>query len=288
MKYLSHMLIIMCILLTSGCTSKNSYIVEQLEATEKSLETVTIENTSLSKKLAAAKAELEDLNRKVLELEKNTALLTAEHENLELQSNEVMQEYNELKDKMTTYSTDYIKASTIASQDSNLHIDEVPLSVLSINMDFIVANDDIYIPTSFLEEYFGTSEYKIVDSDNFIYLNDFSIIKGIFWTKSHLLGPVPFETVLPGIGESFLSKDITDGYEIEHNEGNKVHTLTSSEFITDRGISIGSTRNDVKNAYGTLGTEDADHWNAVHNNSGERLVFTFEDDIVIKIVWIDQ
>ena len=57
-----------------------------------------------------------------------------------------------------------------------------------------------------------------------------------------------------------------------------------STLKNDRGITIGSTRLEVQNAYGRLGLDTDRTWTTFNHNAEQYCTrFTFEDDKVIEI-----
>lgn len=88
-------------------------------------------------------------------------------------------------------------------------------------------------------------------------------------------------------GYNDVSIDL-EGLKITYGEvGLREYVITSNIYMTQRGITIGSTRDEVRNAYGELGLDDSKVWYTFNNNveysEGNAFSFCFEGDKIIEI-----
>jgi hypothetical protein len=86
-----------------------------------------------------------------------------------------------------------------------------------------------------------------------------------------------------------------DGLKLTWGEvGLEKLEILKPKYKTQRGIMIGSSRDDVQTAYGLLGKEDSAIWYTFHDNveysEGSAYAFYFKNNVVSKIVygWVNR
>lgn len=159
--------------------------------------------------------------------------------------------------------------------------------------------------------HYVTGDHKLIWLDGVEYIS-FDLIREVYGYDSVLENPVkgyPFEgnyivgeeaivyinDLTDDLKEEFensgdykaISKEI-EGLTIVYGEvGVSEYIITEPTYLTRRGITVGSTREDVSQAYGLLGEPDADYWQTFQNSAeyseGSTYTFVFKEDLVTEI-----
>lgn len=151
---------------------------------------------------------------------------------------------------------------------------------------YLEHDGQIFISTQFIKDLFG------IEKDDYYGI----VIKG-FPCESHILKTDSIIKVQDIVDDLGLEKKCEEGnyHDIEVEvEGLKIiygevgiwdYTFTDSTYSTERGIAIGSTRDDVKKAYGQLGSMDDEIWHTFSNNvaysEGDAFKFVFDENDVV-------
>lgn len=175
----------------------------------------------------------------------------------------------------------------IKVEGDSLYIDGSPVSMPPETVLYNIDGNS-FVSTEFIKEYFGVEnqygvvahgypiESYIISTDKIIYFNDF---ENTFYKvngkeyQGDLLENVKIEL---------------DGATLLYGEPGLIeYVITKSTYMTERGITIGSTRKEVQEKYGKLGSDNDNVWRTFLGNAeyseGNKLVFTFENDIVVNI-----
>ena len=233
-----------------------------------------------------------------LQVSKNKEILS---ENLSLQKlSSQLEEYNkadkirisELEEEVLDLRQEIYEINNEVTQD----IEVIPLKdYLTIdggNMrllkesNLLSYKDETYISFELIGELYGVE-------------NPYGyMIKGLPIESNYVLGEngiVHIEDYLTMLEKKFNQQEGYDNVTIEL-EGLRItygevglieYVITSDTYMTQRGITIGSTRDEVRNAYGQLGLNDSDIWHTFSNNveysEGNAFSFLFKQDKISEI-----
>lgn len=260
-------ILVAILLLTTACsnnieTQRNEFLgqIEELQAENDSLiqdfSKVNEDLMLLNEDVIAYEEEIIAYKNKIIELEEaNMSLLT------------------ELADEEISY----IKgAYWIDGGEVNIYDEEI-----------LSANDQYYFAESFIDRLYNypprESEVSfrikgepIIDH---IYLLD-SKVEITFDSLDNLIGYTGVED--PEEMRKIELDGLNGGYGIE---GGTLH-ITSDNYMTSRGITVGSTREEVQRAYGIIGEYEDEYWGTFLGNAeyGSReMRFKFIDNMVVEI-----
>lgn len=162
--------------------------------------------------------------------------------------------------------------------------------IYSLNTDdfYLKYGNKTFIPSDFIEKYYNLENYGpgiVIRGAPY----EESLIKidgGYKLSEIHKLIDENKEKEVIEKKEEYYTAYKMDGLLIEYFEAGAVYTLTKSSYLTERGITVGSTRGEVKRAYGTLGKENDEEWQTFKGSAeGIHMYFTFKDNKVVKIVY---
>ncbi|WP_105620081.1 hypothetical protein [Vallitalea okinawensis] len=147
----------------------------------------------------------------------------------------------------------------------------------------------LYIPVQLLEEY-----YNVIDNDEFGHVDDI-VIKGrpienkVFKVEEvinfnelgEVLGQKQFDEAQNMEETTVFNRD---GIIFNVDARFVAYTITSSKYMTEKGITIGSSKEEVRQAYGDIGEMNEDEWFTCKTSADvRRIYFTFEGGKVSSI-----
>lgn len=223
------------------------------------------------------KKENEILKNRLLDVETDVDILTNENNELrfELSNNEIESE---------NYKT--IEVSIVEKD----FIIEGSSRKMAKNQMSLLYNDDIYVPVSFLVSELGRT---VQENDNWINIGDNVLNEGFLPNKEIIINeysdPDTYEELFgkPNAVKTYIN-ECTGNQESKYEydgviliTGRSIE-ITKPVLTTLRGITIGSTKEDVEKAYGTRALYDSteDHW--IYGSYKNGLYFEFENGKVIK------
>lgn len=227
-----------------------------------------------------------DLSNKLKELEELSESLQNENEKLKCINNNLKEEVKKLEEiSKEKDGQDYLKATIVPINELQF-IDGCAISISEGN-NLIQYEDEEYISFNLIKEIYG---YQNIDR---------YLIKG-FPLENYVVktdGILYFEDYIREHGEKydpevdFERKSIElDGIKLEYGGemGVVEYVITKPVYMTQRGITVGSSRNEVRQAYGQLGLDSEEKWNTFKHNAeysvGAALTFVFEEDKV-KVIY---
>lgn len=228
-----------------------------------------------------------DLSNKLKELEELSELLQKENEELKYNNNDLNNKVTELEKKLKEINEqDSIKATIIPINELQF-IDGGAIPIAEGN-NLIQYEDEKYISLNLIKEIYG---YNNMDE---------YLIKG-FPLEDYIVrtdGILYFEDYIMEHGEKYDPQVDLDRKSIEL-EGLKLvyggemgvieYVITKPVYMTQRGITVGSSRNEVRQAYGQLGLDSEEKWNTFKRNAeysvGCAFTFVFEEDKVKEIYY---
>lgn len=245
------------LLIFTSCNSKATNTSNNLENMQAKYVDLQNENNALKQEINNLKNELENVN-----LVKNL-----EHSNVEY---------------IVEASKVYFKESTNNSIDGGcVEIDEEEY--------YLEYESKIFISTDFIKKLYNT------ENDYGIVIKGFPVEKYIINTNGILYVSDYYEELQKIYDENnasgnynYITKKL-DGLEMIYGEvGLRKYIITKPLYMTQRGITVGSTKNDVIKAYGILGNDSEDKWHTFVNNAeysrGSALTFMFDaNDRVTEI-----
>lgn len=180
---------------------------------------------------------------------------------------------------------DNIKLERINVKD--LHLDGEPLWNYEKYSAFKVENQ-LYVSAQLIRDYYNLEDngYNHVDD---ILIKGRPIEDKVFKVDR----VISFDNLGDIIGEkefkeaqSIEETSIFDlqGIEIEVDQRFVTYTITSSNYMTEKGITIGASKQEVREVYGDIGEMDSDEWFTCKTSADVcKIYFTFEDNELVSI-----
>lgn len=260
----------------SACSNQSTNEIQQLE---KTINNLSHENEKLKESNNELLTKLNTSVNKENELANEIKKLKTSNQTILDQ----IKEYEKNKKDSIVLKPNQMIVNKISA--SEYRIDATDLKRTDCNNYFFQHNDKVYVPFDFLEWFYDSDmsywegnyikglpyEKYIIKTDRMYSLNNLS---GLIDSTDNI------EIV---VQDEYTKSYILDGLTIDYFEAGSSYTITKPTFMTERGITIGSTRSEVKKAYGTLGKDTDNIWLAFHTNEGGNLRFTFKDNTVIEI-----
>lgn len=280
-----YIVIIVVLLCCSSCTynqnEKEADINQQIATLQK-------ENEEYKSHMKRAQQRLQDYQKEVEGLKaENTELF----EETEIKSKNYELLLSGLEEELQSLKKEIIKdeVKKIFFKDTPLSIDG---TTMALNEDsyYIKYESQVYLSAEFLSELYNDDHYGVVvrgipyehyliKSDGYVSMHALAGSTGIFDEFKEQFN----NGIYDGVSGSL------EGIEFEVGEVGLIrYTLTKPLYTTERGITIGSTKEEVMKAYGTLGDMKAKEWYTFRGNveysEGCKFKFSFdENDMVIEI-----
>lgn len=260
----------------TGCISDSAQEVNSNE-----LINLREENNQLINKLNDMENKLNNLEKDNEITKLTLALEEAEEEKTKLNAElaDIKEKYKELqdeKDSIQDLAVGQVTANLVSCKNSYMSIDGGS-AYYEEDDYYLEYNGDVYFSRDFIKTYYGYKNYE--------YGN---VIKG-FPLLNFLIeadGRVYLEELVNAHKDESKDKmnyvvDDYDGLTLTFGEVGLVScVITKPTYLTDRGITVGSTRSDVQRAYGRLGSDTEKTWTTFMNNAefseGSKTVFTFD------------
>lgn len=245
--------------------------------------------------------ELAVLKGKNYDLQIENKNLRNKIESLQFKYDSLNNEYNQYKENNRELKSGEIIASTEGIGLSLIDGRLIQNYEFDNDNELIVYNDELYISSSFIKKFYGLKSIYD-DNDSEILIKGYPFISYLIKTDSiiplhHSNNDEAKEKynaflksaneVITKTGEGDMEY-IFEGLTIGYYEPGNVFEITSPLYMTNRGITVGSTRDEVRTAYGQLGANDENTWSTFFGNiaimESSSLSFTFENDIVVRII----
>ncbi|WP_105620028.1 hypothetical protein [Vallitalea okinawensis] len=238
---------------------------------------------------------------KIQELSNEVELLRASNQELVSKNIALRNELESIKEEKLEYElkiSEQEQKAKETEQEANvdikrisvedLHLDGEPLWNYKDYSAFRV-DEQLYIPTQLLSDYYNLSNdngYNHVDN---IVIKGRPIEKKVFKVGK----VIRFDTLGEILGEKEFDEaqkveettvfDL-DGIIFEVDERFIVYTITSHNYMTENGITIGASKEEVRQVYGDIGDMNEDEWFTCKTSADvRRIYFTFVDNKVSAI-----
>lgn len=262
-------------------------------------ETVNKEINSLNERIISLEEENQQYLNKINSLEKSNqeylneiqlneeyiAVIEADNKYLKEEADQLENKIMELKNEeiMALQSNEVISTKTSAQEYG---IDATTLHFIDDSEYFLKYDERVFIPIDFIKAFYGIT----TDYGSYLLIKDLPLEK--YLIKAEGVVKLEYEDLKDFLETAKIKEQDDyntiyelDGLEIGFVEAGSYYVLTKPLYMTERGITIGSTRAEVQKAYGKLGTENEDVWSTFNRNAeffGTH--FYFKDDKVYKIV----
>lgn len=240
----------------------------------------SIDNKTNNTNMSTSDRELEErninLNAQIDELQKQIEALQVENTDLK-KSVEIARKSNQ-----ENSLGDEIKVIKVRMDEQPISIDG-SVGVVGQDQYYLKYEDKLFISTDFIKEYYH------VDKDYGVVIKGFPMEKYIIKTSDL----VYIDDLTKGLDAAFneqsksgnyndIVKEVDDLKIVYGEVGLREYIITSPLYMTQRGITIGSTRKDVVQAYGQLGENQENKWYTFRNNAeyseGNAFTFVFDNN----------